>query len=254
MSDLWIITVGFGVMPFAALLLYAVRGIEPGRRGMAWGLLAGVIAFLALSHAMAFVLVDHPLLALLADDVSSGLVAVVGLAIGTGVGWALFEGPLIRMENERILWAAVAFLALHSFGDGLVIGVGFVGVAGPEYRIDALATVATVVHRFAEGALVVLPALAARWRPRLAFGLLFAGLLTVPGAYVPPALFDPIAGTGALASLAVPMLFGAIEAGLGFILLVRGFLPMAASAGGPRWLAWSTVGFIGISIIHFIVE
>jgi hypothetical protein len=50
------------------------------------------------------------------------------------------------------------------------------------------------------------------------------------------------------------MLFGAIEAGLGFILLVRGFLPMAASAGGPRWLAWSAVGFIGISIIHFIVE
>ncbi len=253
MSDLWILAVGFGVMPFAALLLYAVRGIEPGRRGMAWGLLAGVIAFLALSHAMTLVLVDHPLLALLADDVSSSLVAIVGLAIGAGVGWALFEGPLIRMEGERILWAAVTFLALHSFVDGLVIGVGFVG-ADPGYRVDPVATVATVVHRFAEGALVVLPALAARWRPRLAFGILFAGLLTVPGAYVLPALFDPIAGTGALASLAVPMLFSAIEAGLGFILLVRGFLPMAASAGGPRWLAWSTVGFIGISIIHFIVE
>jgi hypothetical protein len=241
-------------MPFAAVLLYWVRDLEPVWRDVAWGLAAGVIAFLALAHAMAVVLIDQALLALLADDLSSSLVAVVGLAIGAGIAWALFEGPLIRMEGERILWAAVAFIGAHSFSDGLVLGLGFVGVAGPGYRIDAVATLATVVHRFAEGAIIVLPALAARWRAPMALGLLSAGLLTIPGAFVPPAVFSPSASTGALASLAVPLLFGAIEAGLGFVLLVRGFLPMAATTRGMRWFASSIVGFIGIAWVHFLVE
>ena len=254
MSDLVILAVGFSVMPFAAILLYLVRDLEPGLRDIAWGLAAGVIAFLALAHAMTLVLVDHALLGLLADDLSSSLVAIVGLSIGAGVAWALFEGPLIRIEGERILWAGVAFLGLHSFADGLVLGVGFVGIGGPGYRIDAAATAATVVHRFAEGAIVVLPALAARWRPPLALGLLSAGLLTIPGALVPPALFSPSSETGALASLAVPMLLGGIEAGLGFVLLVRGFLPFAMTARGTRWLASSVVGFIGIALAHFLVE
>src|SRR3989304_3060516 len=169
-------------MPFAAILLYLVRDLEPGLRDIAWGLAAGVIAFLALAHAMTLVLVDHALLGLLADDLSSSLVAIVGLSIGVGVAWALFEGPLIRIEGERILWAGVAFLGLHSFADGLVLGVGFVGIGGPGYRIDAAATAATVVHRFAEGAIVVLPALAARWRPPLALGPPSAG----PPPHPPP--------------------------------------------------------------------
>src|SRR5437867_9343198 len=49
-------------------------------------------------------------------------VAFVGLAVGAGIAWLVLEGPFIQKEPNRILWVAVAFLGLHSLGDGLVLG------------------------------------------------------------------------------------------------------------------------------------
>src|SRR5437867_3351060 len=119
MTDLAVLAIGFGVISPTAILLYSFRGLVLRRNEAVWGFLAGVIAFLALAHAMAAVLVNKPLFG---DAPLAIAVAVVGLVVGAGIAWLfLMEGPLIRTEGSRILWLAVAFVGLHSFGDGLVL-------------------------------------------------------------------------------------------------------------------------------------
>src|SRR2546426_9896901 len=123
MTDLAGLAIGFGIIPLAAILLHSFRGFVLGRREAVWGSLAGVVAFLALGHAMAAVLVNKPLFG---DAPLAIAVAVVGLVVGGGIAWLSMEGPFIRTEGSRILWLAVAFVGLHSFGDGLVLGQAFV--------------------------------------------------------------------------------------------------------------------------------
>lgn len=253
MTDLAVLAVGFGVMPLAAILLYSVSELLVRHREASWGILAGVLAFLGLSHSMALVLVNH---SLFGDEAAATLVSFVGLAFGAGVAWVLLEGPFIRMEPNRILWAAVAFVALHSFGDGLVLGADFLGGFAPTIRVDTVTVSATVVHRFVEGCLVVVPALAASWKARSAFVLLFASLLSIPAAYTPGWTYNAFGftPTRSLVALAIPTFLAAMEAGLALLLLLRAFVPMASTDRGTRWLAWTVVGFIGIALVHFFVE
>src|SRR5213594_2117688 len=182
MTDLAVLAIGFGVIPPAAILLYSFRGFVLRRNETVWGFLAGVIAFLALAHAMAAVLVNKPLFG---DAPLAIAVAVVGLVVGAGIAWLLIEGPLIRTEGSRMLWLAVAFVGLHSFGDGLVLGQAFVGIVAPNIPVDGLTVGATVAHRFAEGSLVVVPALWAGWKARPTFALLLVSLAAVPAAFIP---------------------------------------------------------------------
>src|SRR5207249_5628584 len=69
------------------------------------------------------------------------------LAVGAGIAWSLLEGPFIRTEPDRLIWVAVAFLALHSFSDGLVLGRDFVSGIVPLVQVDGLTAGATVAHR-----------------------------------------------------------------------------------------------------------
>src|SRR6059036_4967 len=133
MTDLAVLAIGLGVIPLAAILLYSFRGFVLTRREAVWGFLAGVLAFLALGHAMAGVLVNK---SLFGDTAIAIAVAFVGLAVGAGIAWLVLEGPFIQKEPNRILWVAVAFLGLHSLGDGLVLGRDFVrsGPIGPSGR------------------------------------------------------------------------------------------------------------------------
>src|SRR2546427_12187101 len=144
MTDLAVLAIGFGIIPLAAILLYSFRGFGPGRREAGWGSLAGVVAFLALGHAMAAVLVNKPLFG---DAPLAIAVAVVGLAVGAGIARLLMEGPFIRMEGSRILWLAVAFVGLHRFGDWLVLGQAFVGIVVPTVPGDRLTPRATAGPR-----------------------------------------------------------------------------------------------------------
>src|SRR6266487_454141 len=98
MADLAVLAIGFGVMPLAAILLYAVSSDVLHHREAAWGILAGVTLFLGLSHAMALVLTYH---SLLGDRALATLLSTLGLAVGTGIGWLLLEGPYIRTEPHR---------------------------------------------------------------------------------------------------------------------------------------------------------
>ncbi len=252
MTDVAVVAVGLGVIPLSAILLYALRERVMRYREASWGFIAGVVAFLGVSHAMAAVLFNHAILRF--DPALATALPFVGLVVGAGIAWLVLEGPFIRREPDRIIAAAVAFLGLHSFGDGLVLGSGF--IAGvPGIRVDAVTVSATVIHRFLEGCLVVVPALAASWKSRPAFLALFISLLAIPAAYVPNGIFnafgDPLR---AEIQLAVPTFFAAVEATLGLWLLVRAFLPIASADRRSRWSVWTAIGFILISVVHFIVE
>ncbi len=252
MTDLAVLALGFGVMPFAAILLYSFRDDIAARREVMWGFLAGAVAFLGLSHAMAVVLVNH---SLFLDEATATFLSVLGLAVGGGLAWWLLVRSRVLTEPVRALLAAVVFVALHSFGDGLVLGRDFVGGLVPTLSVDGVTVSATVVHRFIEGALLVVPALAASWRPRSTFVLLSASLVSIPAAYVPSWIFDAygFTPTRSVMVTAIPTFVAAAEGSFALILLMRAFLP-AAVGPGTRWIAWTAIGFIAISAIHFLVE
>ena len=78
MTDLAVLAIGLGVLPLSAILLYSLRRFVLTRREVVWGFLAGVLAFLALGHAMAAVLVNK---SLFGDPAIAIAVAFVGLAV-----------------------------------------------------------------------------------------------------------------------------------------------------------------------------
>ena len=254
MTDLAVLAAGFGAIPLTSILLYSFRDWFDRHRDVVWGGLAGVVAFLGLSHAMAFVLEGKPFLFAGNDSAVAASFLFTGLVVGGLLGWVLFEGPLIRTEPARIVWATAAFLALHSFGDGLGLGRDFVGASFPVVRIDSLTVSATVVHRFIEGALLLVPAFAARWSPRASFALLFVPLVSIPAAFVPGVAFDAMGLAGGSATLALSTFLAATEASVALMLLVRGFLPIASADRGSRWIVSVMIGFVGISLVHFLVE
>src|SRR2546423_3824947 len=254
MPDLAVPAAGFGAIPLTSILLYSLREWFDRHRDVLWGGLAGVVAFLGLSHAMAFVLEGKPFLFAGNDSAVAASFLFTGLVVGGLLGWALFEGPLIRTEPVRIVWATAAFIALHSFGDGLVLGRDFVGASFPVVRIDSLTVSATVVHRFIEGALLLVPAFAARWSLRASFALLFVPLVSIPAAFVPGVAFDAMGLAGGSATLALATFLAATEASVALMLLVRGFLPIASADRGSRWIVSVLIGFVGISLVHFLVE
>jgi len=252
MTDLAVLAIGLGVFPLAALLIYSLSDFVLDHREAVWGFLGGALAFLAVAHAMAAVLVNK---SLFGDPPLAITVALIGLLVGAGIAWLLLEGPFVRTEPSRILLVAVMFLGLHSLADGLVLGKDFVGGVVPTVPVDGVTVTATVAHRFVEGSLVVVPAIWAAWKARPTFAVLLVSLASIPAAYVPGWVFGAYGGSlRALVQVAIPTFIAAIEATLGLLLLVRGFLPIATADRGTRWPWWIAVGFIAISLVHFFVE
>jgi len=251
--DLASLAIGFGVIPLAAILLYNLRPLVLGHRESVWGFLAGVAAFLGLSHAMAAVLANHTLFG---DVWLATATSLLGLLTGAGIAWLLLEGPLIKEAPNRIVWAAVAFVGVHSLSDGLVLGRAFIGGFFPVVPVDPVSVTATVIHRFVEGCLIIVPALWASWKPKFAFPALFASLATIPAAFLPPSIYGAYGPTslGVTTLVAIPTFVAAMESTLGLFLLVRALLPMAAAAHGRRWLIWTAIGYIAISLVHFSIE
>jgi len=255
MVDLALLAIGLGVLPLSSLLLYSFREWIAGHREIVWGGLVGVLAFLGLSHAMAHVLESKAFLFGGASEIATIAFLLVGLGLGGTAAWFVFEGPFIRTEPARIVWAATSFLALHSLGDGLVLGEGFAGGLLPNVRIDWVTLSATVAHRFVEGAIVLIPALAWTLKPRASILALSVSLVLIPAAFVPVALTNSIGlVAGVTATTALSTFFAAMEAAFVLLVLVRGFLPIANADRGTRWIAWTVIGFMGISFVHFLVE
>jgi hypothetical protein len=251
--DLALLAFGFGAIPVTAVLLYNLRSIVLNHREAAWGFLAGVTAFLGISHAMAAVLANHPLFG---DAGAATGLSLLGLLAGAGIAWLLFEGPFIKEVPNRIVWAAVAFVSVHSLSDGLVLGRSFIGGFFPVVPVDPVNVTATVAHRFLEGCLIIVPALWASWKPKLALPALFASLVAIPAAFLPGSIYSAYgpSSLGVALQIAIPTFVAAMESMLGLFLIVRALLPMAAADHGRRWLVWIAVGYIAISLIHFSVE
>jgi len=257
MADLGILALGLGLLPFASLGLYGVASRIGRHRDAVWGFLVGVLAFLGLSHAMAAVLFDESALSLSIG--SGGALALIGfgIAIGFVLGWVLIERGVGRDVPilSRVAWAALAFLAVHSVSDGLVLGQSYAGPIVVGVEVDAVLFSGTVVHRLLEGAVVLVPALAAMWRPDKTATALTAGLLVVPAAFLPAAIFESVSlGAGSALTHALMVFFGAAEAGLVLSLLLLGFLPQVVQTDRMRWAAWAGVGFLTIALVHSLVE
>jgi hypothetical protein len=255
MTDLAVLAVAFGAIPLGAIVLDSFRGWIAAHRDVAWGGLAGILAFLGPSHAMAFVLESKPFLFDGASELGSILFLATGLSLGGILGWVLLEKAFVRTEPLRVVWAATAFLALHSAGDGLVLGRGFVGPGIPIVSIDFVTMSATIIHRLLEGALVLVPAFTAGLRVRSSFLVLTVCLAALPAASL-PGFFTGAMGmaSGGAASRAISTFLASMEATLALLLIVRGFLPILISGRGPRWILWVLAGFIGVSVVHFLVE
>jgi hypothetical protein len=90
---------------------------------------------------------------------------------------------------------------------------------------------------------------------RSTFLLLMVSLTTIPAAYVPGFLASAmgIVGGGA-ATRSLSTFLASMEATLALVLIIRGFLPILIPERGPRWSLWVIAGFIGISVVHFLVE
>ncbi|HKZ98876.1 MAG TPA: hypothetical protein VJ326_04720 [Thermoplasmata archaeon] len=256
MADPRSLALALGVLPFLGFVLVYAKARIAARRDAAWGSLAGIVAFLGLGHAMAAVLLDSALLSRSIGEATGIVLSVVGLGSGLAAAWWILESPSTAMGfgTARVAWAAAAYLALHSIADGLVLGEAFIGPA-PSVPLDVATIGATVIHRGAEGALVVVPALLAGWRGSKILGALSAGLLAIPAA----AFVGFVFGTGgpftsAIVHLAAVTVAAGVEAGFALVLLAAALVPRAIEAGRGRWIAWMAGAFVLLALVHGLVE
>jgi hypothetical protein len=59
---------------------------------------------------------------------------------------------------------------------------------------------------------------------------------------------------GSAATQSVSIFLAAVEASLALAVLARGFLPVVIADRSPRWLSFVLIGFVAISVVHFLVE
>ncbi len=258
MADLSFIAAGFGVLPFSAILLYAAPGWLRRHEAAAWGAAVGAVAFLGLAHAGAAVLEGHAYLVFEASPVVAAATAAGGLLLGIGLGWLLI-GRTARNDSAGLAWlmgAAAAYVALHSLSDGIVLGEAYAGPAPIGFDLTVVVVGGTLLHRFAEGALVVVPGTLGNQKLPRPLGLLLAGLLTIPAAFLPLALL----GTGIppLGSVAweqgLSVFASAAEAGFAVIFLILGLLPRIQLSKDRRWALWAALAFVAMFLVHFLVE
>ncbi len=250
--ELWLVATGFGVMPMAALALLRMTPTRM-RSALAWGALTGIVAFLGLAHASTTALVLRSQYA--AGPAASAVTLAIGMAAGMAVGgWFLGAGRLAGTPSG-VAWAAVVFLAVHSVGDGLVLGEAYAGTLPPGWNLTVLNVSATFLHRAAEGSLVVVPAFAAAWKPAKTSGLVLVGLLTVPAAFVPVALYAPgVSITAVTMDQTVALFLASVEMGVAIALLLLGLVPRMELEKGPRGARAAGLAFLAMFLIHFAVE
>ncbi len=251
--DLWLLAVGFGIMPAAALVLLLRTETVRAREAIAWGTLAGVVAFLGLAHTAATILdLDSHYVA---GPAASAATMVAGMVAGLALGWMLLAHGRFAGTPASVAWAAVAFVALHSFGDGLVLGEPFAGPLPLGWALTPLTVSASFVHRFAEGALLVVPALVAMWNPGKTFGLLLVGLLTVPAAFLPVTLYGSGVTIGAVTvDQTAAMLVSSVETGFAILLVLLGLLRRIGIQTDLRWALAAGLAFLAMFLVHFAVE
>lgn len=258
MADLALLAAGFGLLPFAALLLYAAAPWLRAHGTTVWGALIGAVAFLGLAHAGAALLEGHAFLVYETSPSIAAGTAAVGLLLGVGLGWlALGRTKAGEIPSlPAVAWAAAIFVALHGLTDGLVLGEAYAGPAPIGFALTASVIGGTVVHRFVEGSLIVAPGALEDRRIRSSLLGLLAGLVAVPAAFLPLALLGtgtPTVGAVALEQTLSVFASGA-EAGFAAMYLLLGLIPRTREALDRRWALWAGLAFVFLFLVHFLVE
>ena len=253
-TDVWLIALGFALMPTGTLLLYTTRTEIRDRESTALAALSGVVLFLGIAHAGTDVLIGNVPFRILTTPALPAATAATGVLAGLGIAYLLWARWGARASG--LLTLSVAYFTVHAVADGFVLGDGFAGPF-PTAVVFTLALVSgQLLHRFAEGALIVVPAILIGWTPRRTLALLFIGLVTVPAVYLPIALFasPPDIVLAATVWNAVQVFAAAAEIGFAVPLLVIGLLPRVLPARGFRTAAWVAVAFLFMVLIHLTSE
>lgn len=216
---------GLGALPFVFL-----RGVDDRWRGILTAVAGGMML-----SASVFSITE--------EGLRQGPIWVVGMGFLCGAIFLAVVGKFLERDDEiafehlrgkeaRIAWLLLLTLFVHSFPEGVAIGVGF---ATGELGIGLLLALAIAVHNIPEGITLTLP-LKARDIPiaRCAF---YAILSSLP---------QPIAAVPAylLASVFHPFLpFGLGFAGGAMIfLVVQELIPDSLTRTSRTEMAW---GFMG---------
>ena len=258
MVDAWVVATGFGLLPLMAGMLWLGRETLHRHEAAVWGLLIGVVAFVGLAHTGATILEGNAFLKFEASLPISAGVATGGIYLGLLLGWLVVgrAGPGVGAPLGALAAAAIVYVALHSVSDGLVLGESYVGPGSSGYPLTAVVVGGTLLHRFAEGALILVPALLASWKPAKAFGALLVALVAAPAAYIPIALLSPAALSPATVALeqAISVFASSAEAGFAVLLLFAGLMPRVRLAKDAKWAVWAGLAFTAMLLIHFLVE
>lgn len=254
-ADLWLLALAFGLLPLCALLFVAAPSVLRAHEGAVWGLLIGVVGFLGFAHAGATLLEGNAFLRAEASPELSAATAAGGVLLGTAMGWMILGHPGRKASSLALATAAATYVALHSVGDGLVLGGAYAGPLAPGYSLTAVLVGGTVLHRFAEGSLIAVPALLASAKPARWAPLLLAGLVTIPAAFVPVAILagSPTPSAYAL-DQAVTVFVAGAEAGFAGLLVFAGLVPRVAGSKDLRWAVCAGIAFTAMLLIHVLVE
>ena len=253
--DLRLLALGLGLLPLSALLLVATPSVLRDHEATAWGLLLGVVGFLGFAHAGATLLEGNTFLRAEASPEVSAAAAAGGLLLGLTLGWLLLVRRGTGVSLMALAGAAAIYVALHSVADGLVLGEAYAGPLAPGYSLTAVLVGGTLLHRFAEGSLIAVPALLASAKPLRWGPFLLAGLATLPAAFVPVAILsgNPTPSAYAL-DQAISVFVAGAEAGFAGLLIFAGIVPRVAGSKDPRWPAWAGLAFTAMLLVHFLVE
>ncbi len=255
MADLWLLALGFGLLPLSALVLAAAPGWLRRHESAVWGLLLGVVAFLGFAHAGAAILEGNAYLRYEATPEISAATAASGLLVGMGLGWIALGRGKAGSTLAGLAASAAAYVALHSLADGLVLGEAYAGPLAPGYTLTAAIVGGTLLHRFAEGSLIVVPAVLGSVKARRWLPLLLVGLLTLPAAFVPVGVLSGSLSPAAFAfDQGISVFTAGVEAGFAGLLLFLGLMPRVASSKDSRWALWAGLAFTAMLLIHFLVE
>lgn len=258
MADLGLLAAGFGVLPSAAIVLYAAAPWLRTHRSTVWGVLLGFVVFLGLVHAGAAILVGHSFLVFETSPALAAATVAGGVLLGIALGWFALGrtkvGPIPSLT--ALSGAAAVFLAFHSLTDGLVLGEAYAGPAPVGFTLTALVVGGTIIHRVVEGSLIVVPSALGERPIGRNLGWFVAGLVALPAAFLPLILLgtgSPAPGMVALEQ-AVSVFASGVETGFAAMYLLLGLVPRTQGATDRRWVLWAGLAFLFLVLIHFLVE
>src|SRR5437867_7954763 len=111
-TDVWLIALGFALMPTGALLLYTTRTEIRDRESTALAALSGVVLFLAIAHAGTDVLVGNVPFRILTTPLFPAATAAAGVIAGLVIAYLLWTRWRVRASG--LLTLSVAYFTVHA--------------------------------------------------------------------------------------------------------------------------------------------